>query len=378
MRAKTIIFDEIKNKGRHYILLKFNFDKDIHKILMGLGCEYNSTKTNYQILNTPSNYKLLIDVLGKLYKLDLYELKKRYLDRKVNKAPLREVMELNEKGRDWYLRYDRYLSSKRYSEQTIKSYLFSVKQFLAYYSGKDPLDIGNEDVNFYIHNYIVPKGYSISVQRQLVSAIKLFFDYAKGDKMDVEKLVSPQKSNTLPKLLAVSEIKKMLEVSSNLKHKTIIMTLYGTGVRMAELVGLTVKDIDSAQMVIHILGGKGNKDRNVQLSEVLLKQLRIYFKAYRPKVYLFEGQKGGKYSTTAVNAILRKAASRAGLNKRVSAHMIRHSYATHMMDKGVGIRYIQMLLGHKSSKTTEIYTHVSQKNIKNLHNPLDDLPIFVE
>ena len=315
-------------------------------------------------------------MLEKSYLLNLYKLQQRYLERKINKAPRQDIMELNSMGKDWYNRFELYLSSKRYSEQTIKSYLGAVKQFLAYFSDRDPLDIGNEEVNMYNHDYIVAKGYSVSVQRQFISSIKLFFNYANGEQMIVEDLIFPKKQLLLPKLLSVNEIRKMIEVSVNLKHKTILMVLYSTGIRMAELLNLQVRDIDSNQNVIHIRKGKGSKDRNVQLNINLLRQLRIYYLAYKPKLYLFEGAGGQQYSSASVNATLKKSASRAGVKNKVSAHVIRHSYATHMMDKGVGIRYIQELLGHSSSKTTEIYTHVSQRSMKDLSNPLDDLTIF--
>jgi len=374
---KIITISEIKQNGHYYIVLEFLFDKKLHIILMNLGCSYDSKNQSYRIINTASNYYKIINELSGEYSLDTNKLRKSYLERTINKTPLRTIMELNKEANILIRKFDRYMVSKRYSEQTIKSYLVAIKQFLGYFSDRNPLEIGNEEVNDYVFNYIIPKGYSISVQRQLVSAIKLFYGYVSGRKMNIDKLETPRKEFSLPKLLSTEEIRKMIEVSVNLKHKTILMVLYGTGIRMAELLHLQISDINSKQGVIHIRKGKGNKDRNVQLNEILLKQLRAYFIAYRPKVYLFEGQGGNKYSSSSVNNTLQQAARRAGINKRVSAHMIRHSYATHMLDKGISIRHIQVLLGHKSSTTTEIYTHVSTQGIKDIGNPLDDFSIFV-
>jgi len=374
---KIVTISEIKQKGHYYIVLDFLFDRKLHDILMNLGCTYDSKKQNYKILNTASNYYKIINELSSQYSLDTNKLRKSYLERTINKTPLRTIMELNEEANILIRKFDRYMVSKRYSEQTVKSYLVAIKQFLGYFSDRNPLEIGNEEVNDYVFNYIIPKGYSISVQRQLVSAIKLFYGYISGRKMNIDKLETPRKEFSLPKLLSTEEIRKMMEVSVNLKHKTILMVLYGTGIRMAELLHLQISDINSKQGVIHIRKGKGNKDRNVQLNDILLKQLRAYFIAYRPKVYLFEGQGGNMYSSSSVNNTLKQAARRAGINKRVSAHMIRHSYATHMLDKGISIRHIQVLLGHKSSTTTEIYTHVSTQGIKDIGNPLDDFSIFV-
>jgi site-specific recombinase XerD len=374
---KEVRLSERKIKGMYFIELAFSFDKILHRQLMDLGCEYDSKTKTYLILNSPKNYHKIIQNLESKYKLNTYELRKHFLERSIDKKPRASNMDLTIEAQELQLQFEKYMLANRYSHQTVQSYLFSTQQLFGYFSDKSPLQLSNADINEYIFSHFIPKGYSNSSQRQLIAAIKLFYSNITGTEIVFDKIEYPRKEFNLPKLLSVEEIRQMIEASINLKHKTILMVLYGTGIRMAELLNLRIKDIDSKNQIIHITKGKGNKDRIVQMNDILLSQLRIYYRAYRPKVYLFEGVGGKQYSSSSVNATLRQAASRAGINKRVSAHMIRHSYATHMMDKGVGIRHIQVLLGHQSSKTTEIYTHVSRKGIQDLGNPLDDFRIFV-
>ena len=165
----------------------------------------------------------------------------------------------------------------------------------------------------------------------------------------------------------------MIQHSTNIKHKCIISVLYSSGVRRAELLNLKITDIDSHRMVINVRMGKGNKDRITLLSESVLKDLRIYFKEYKPRVYLFEGEKNNAYSAESVLKVVKNAARRAGIRKNVTPHMLRHSFATHLLESGTDLRYIQALLGHSSTRTTEVYTQVAINNIKTIKSPLDNL-----
>ena len=163
-----------------------------------------------------------------------------------------------------------------------------------------------------------------------------------------------------------------MNACNNVKHRCILMLIYSAGLRRSELIDLKISDIDSERMVVNILGAKGKKDRVTLLSENTLRMLREYYKEYMPKKYLFEGSKGGKYSATSVANILRNAAHKAGITKNATPHMLRHSFATHLLEQGTDLRYIQELLGHNNTKTTEIYTHVSKKAIDKIRNPVDD------
>jgi site-specific recombinase XerD len=188
-------------------------------------------------------------------------------------------------------------------------------------------------------------------------------------------LPRPRKPLRLPTILAEEEIRDLLQRTSNLKHKTILMTAYSAGLRVSELVKLKIIDIDSKRMLIHIREAKGGKDRMVPLSWVLLQKLREYFTFYKPKEYLFEGDEGGIYGTRTAQKVLHQAKKRAGIRKKGSVHSLRHSYATHLLEGGTDIRFIQELLGHNNIKTTLRYTQVSKRSLAAIQSPLDRLPL---
>ena len=181
----------------------------------------------------------------------------------------------------------------------------------------------------------------------------------------------PRKKEKLPKVISKEEVIRMIDHTSNLKHKCIISLLYSAGLRRSELLNLKPTDIESDRMLIRVEQAKGNKDRYTILSEKLLVNLRTYYKIFRPKNYLFESYKATKYSASSVLKIVKSAAERVGIKRTVTPHMLRHSFATHLLENGTDIRYIQELLGHSSTKTTEIYTHVAKTNFNNIKNPLD-------
>jgi len=167
---------------------------------------------------------------------------------------------------------------------------------------------------------------------------------------------------------------RIFEAISNLKHRALLMMVYSAGLRVGEVVRLQVEDVDSERRLLHVGQGKGRKDRYVMLSEVALETLRDYWRAYRPRKWLFPGQREGRHlHERTVEKILKQACRKAGIRKDVSVHTLRHSFATHLLEAGIDLRYIQEMLGHKSSKTTEIYTHVSKRNIATIHSPLDGI-----
>ncbi len=267
----------------------------------------------------------------------------------------------------------RYLNSKRYSSNTIKVYSDSMSTFLRYFSMKDITDISNDDLIEFNNNYILKNNYSASFQNQVVNAVKLYFSAIQHKKMDVELIHRPRREKVLPNVLSKEEVKAILDAPYNLKHRAMLAMIYSCGLRRGELLSLTKFDIDSKRMVVIIRMAKGKKDRIVPLSPKILSLLRDYYKSYNPKEFLFEGQGGGKYSEKSLENVFKQSLLKARNKKPVTLHWLRHSYATHLLESGTDLRYIQDLLGHKSSKTTEIYTHVSTKNIQNIRSPFDDL-----
>jgi integrase/recombinase XerD len=300
-------------------------------------------------------------------RLESVEYKKSHL------RPIHFLEPLEELKKQAIQTFIRYLTSKRYSPNTIKVYSDSMSTFLRYFSMKDTTDISNDDLIDFNNNYILKNNFSASFQNQVVNAVKLYFSAIQHKKMDVELIHRPRREKVLPNVLSKEEVKAILDAPYNLKHRAMLAMIYSCGLRRGELLNLTKFDVDSKRMVVIIRMAKGKKDRIVPLSPKILSLLRDYYKSYTPKEFLFEGQGGGKYSEKSLENVFKQSLFKARNKKPVTLHWLRHSYATHLLESGTDLRYIQDLLGHKSSKTTEIYTHVSTKNIQNIRSPFDDL-----
>ena len=271
-------------------------------------------------------------------------------------------------------KFKQWMRSKRYSESTITTYSEALKSFLVFYREKPIAAITNDDVIVYNNEYILKNNFSASYQNQITNAIKLFFQTVRNTKMEVDKIHRPKRAKVLPNVLSKEEIKLILNAHSNIKHKAMLSMIYSCGLRRSELLHLRFSDIDSNRNIVLLKNAKGKKDRIAPLSPKILKMLREYYKDYRPAVWLFEGQsKGEQYSEKSLQSVLKQALQKTGITKPVTLHWLRHSYATHLLESGTDLRYIQELLGHSSSKTTEIYTHVSTKSIQQIKSPFDDL-----
>ncbi len=202
----------------------------------------------------------------------------------------------------------------------------------------------------------------------------MYFKTCRDTKIEIDKIHRPKRAKVLPNVLSKEEVKKILDAHSNLKHKAMLSMIYSCGLRRSELLNLKFSDIDSKRNIVLLKNAKGKKDRIAPLSPKILAMLRTYYKEYKPKNWLFEGQKQGEqYSEKSLQSVLKQALQKVGITKPVTLHWLRHSYATHLLESGTDLRYIQELLGHSSSKTTEIYTHVSTKNIQQIKSPFDDL-----
>ncbi|MDP3930704.1 MAG: tyrosine-type recombinase/integrase, partial [Bacteroidota bacterium] len=235
-------------------------------------------------------------------------------------------------------------------------------------------DINVQDFIVFNNEYIIKNKLSTSYQNQVVNAVKLYFSTITKRSLEIEHIHRPRQSKKTPNVLSKEEVKKLLDSERNIKHKSMLSLAYACGLRCGEVLNLELKDVDSNRMLLYVKDGKGGKDRVVPISEKTVGMLRNYYLAYKPSRYLFEGiKKGSKYDERSFQLVLKKALKTANINKPATLHWLRHSYATHLLDAGTDLRYIQELLGHKSSKTTEIYTHVSNKNLKNIVSPFDTL-----
>lgn len=266
------------------------------------------------------------------------------------------------------------LQQKQYSENTIRTYCHYFKDFIKAFHNQELDTIGKEEINAYILKLIKEKNISRSQQNQRINAIKFYYEKVLNQSKSYFEIDRPRKERKLPDVLSKEEIGAMLKATPNLKHKCLIALIYSCGLRRSEAINMKLEDIDSKRMLIKIRGAKGNKDRYVQLSGHLLKILRDYYKEYKPANYLFDGQNGQPtYSGESIVQVIKQSSQRAGIKKRVYPHILRHSFATHHLEQGTDLRYIQELLGHESSKTTEIYTHIAQNAISKLKNPMDEM-----
>lgn len=264
---------------------------------------------------------------------------------------------------------------KQYSINTIKTYCSVLNTLFWFYKDIDPVCITDDHIQKYMLHLVELRQVTAVYQRQLVNAIKFYYEKVLGRTLSSMSMQRPRKPKKLPVVFSEDEVKHLLRQVTNLKHKCILFTIYSAGLRRSEVLNLKISDIDSPRNCIVIRDAKGNKDRNTLLSKKLLVLLREYYKQYSPKVYLFEGANGGKYSTTSIRKIFSRALVNSGIKKEAHLHTLRHSFATHLLERGTDLRYIQSLLGHSSSKTTELYTHITTKGFENIPSPLDEMEI---
>tara|TARA_R110002051_G_scaffold4043_8_gene21476 strand:+ start:17295 stop:18422 length:1128 start_codon:yes stop_codon:yes gene_type:complete len=262
------------------------------------------------------------------------------------------------------------LELKKYANSTVKTYVTFFEMFINHFYNRELHTLNEVDIRSFLQR-LIHRNVSNSYLNQAINAIKFYYEIVLGMPNRFYEIERPRKEFKLPTVISKEEVLAMISCTTNSKHKCIVGLLYSAGLRRSELLNLKLIDIDSKRMLIKIKGAKGNKDRLTLLSTKALNDLRQYFKEWRPKEYLFEGRKGGKYSPESVIQIVKNSANRAGIRQNVTPHTLRHSFATHLLESNVDLRQIQVLLGHGSSKTTEIYTHVATNSFTTIKNPLD-------
>lgn len=391
MESKNCIKVEQKiHKEEDRYFFKYGFNLDANIVIKSIkDSKYSSTHKAWHI---PSDKSLLKQVYLKLkskFDFDFSTIKKeetkpyfdapvvitetKYIRGDAKKQHL-SLAPLTEENHYKVEQFKKWMLSKRYSTSTIGTYIESLRVFLKYYHFKKIDEIDNTDlINFNTH-YILEQGLSPSFQNQIINAVKLFFRSIENKKLDVEMIYRPRREKVLPNVLSKEEVKHILNSLNNIKHKTMLSLIYSCGLRCGELLKLKPGDIDSKRKLILVKQAKGKKDRIVPLSNKILEMLRQYWLVHEPKNFLFEGQKAGEmYDVRSLQQVLKQAVYKAGIKKPVTLHWLRHSYATHLLENGTDLRYIQEILGHSRSTTTEIYTHVSTKGIQNVVSPFDHL-----
>lgn len=265
------------------------------------------------------------------------------------------------------------LKLKNYSPNTIRNYSNRFLVFLQHFPGRKPSSITRAEILDFLYQYRQSNKWSATVQNQLINAIKFFYEKLLKRPVEHYDLPRPKREQKLPSVFSEEEIRNMIAACENLKHRSMLCLAYAAGLRVSEIVNMRLKDIDSKRMVICIRQSKGRKDRQVMLSLKLLELLREYFKQYRPKQWLFEGQGGGQYSIRSIQLVLATVKKKAGIKRNGSIHALRHSFATHLLESGTDLLSIKQLLGHNSLRTTMTYTHVSKKILSKIQSPLDKL-----
>jgi site-specific recombinase XerD len=266
------------------------------------------------------------------------------------------------------------LQLKGITPGTQKKYLREVNN-LSNYFGKSPEQLGEEEVKEYLLHLLEDRKLARGTYKNYAAGIKFLYTTTLNRAEVVEKICYPKAPKKLPVVLDLAEVKSLLSVTENLKHRAILTITYSAGLRINEAACLRVTDIDSKRMMVRVQQGKGGKDRYSILSQTALELLRRYWRQYRPKQWLFEGQKEATHiGLTAIRQIFLEAKKRAGITKPASPHTLRHSFATHLIEAGTSLHHVQLLLGHRSPTTTTVYLHVSKMNLAQVSSPLDSIP----
>ena len=368
-KAKILLQNEM-HKGDGVIAIRFDYNKDVIKKVKKIDkVRWSQSRKFWYLKKEYFDLQVAFDALKEIAYIDYSALKKNstiYKNKPIKKKVEKVKVEIPKS-------YLNTLDQRRYSDSTKSVYVNYFKDFVRYFIGRKLEEVKLQEINEYILWLIQKKNISSSQQNQHINAIKFYYEKVLGrEKMYVD-IKRPIKKKQMPNVLSEAEIKKMIDATDNLKHKCIISLLYSAGLRRSELTNMKVSDILSGQMLIKINQSKGNKDRYVGLSKHMLQLLRKYYKIYKPSEYIIEGKNKEKYSPESVLKVVKSAAKRAGISRNITPHMLRHSFATHHLESGTDLRYIQEFLGHSSSKTTEIYTHVAKTDFTKFKNPLDNM-----
>jgi site-specific recombinase XerD len=363
-----ITLKKVIHRKNIVLLLYFTFNDHLISEIKKLGTyKWSKTLVGWYTLYTEEN----ILKLKKALKSDVKFRADESLFKEMKLPSSKVKRNISEENKEIIRAYVKYLKGKCYSESTIKTYFTFIADFINYIKNTPLNELTNRHVEKFIEDVFIPKKYSVSTHRQLISAIKLFKAFYPESKIEELELKRPKKSRILPIVLSKEEIIDLLRYTRNLKHRAIIAMIYSAGLRISELLNLKLCNIDIDRRQIVVKNSKGRRDRNIILAKSFIPLMQNYLMSYEPKYYFVEGKLGQKYSAESVRAFLKRSCISAKITKRVTPHTLRHSYATHLLENGIDLRYIQELLGHAKPETTMIYTHVSKKDLLNIESPLD-------
>ena len=362
LQHPTIFLEEKIHRKNNQLLIKFEYDETLISLVRTVnGASWSKSLKAWYLISTAENLSMILKLFKNVTKVDVSKISK--------KTPFKR--DLTDEQKKLLNQFYLFLKGRRYSQSTIQTYTFFIADFINFHT-KIPLkELSNRAVELFIETVFMERNYSVSSQRQFISALKIFTVFCPQTKIHNLSLERPKKSRILPSVLSQEEVLRIIQYTQNIKHRAILTLLYSCGLRIGELINLKLIDfhIDRKQLIVK--KGKGRKDRYVSLADSFLPLLSNYYHSYKPTIYFVEGQNGGKYSAESIRSFLRKSCKKAGIRKPVTPHTLRHSYATHLLENGVDLRYIQTLLGHSKPETTMIYTHVQRKDLMEIQNPLD-------
>lgn len=375
MRSNTCItLKHLLIDNKKQIGLKFYKNKVVEALVMQLP--NHKWSEEFEMYYVPNNSKNLNKLFVLFRGVAWLNMKHFFPNKPVNigHEPLSVDRFRNRKVDDTYRvcpeNFLQKLEIRKYAFNTAKAYISSFEAFINYYE-KTPLEqITELEIRAYLQ-LLVQRSLSDSYINIAINAIKFYYEVVLEMPNRFYSVERPKMVSKLPQILSKSAVQRLLSTTKNIKHKCILSLIYSAGLRRGELLNLRLSDIDSKRMMVFIRGGKGKKDRYTVLSMKTLKDLRLYYIKEKPKLYLFEGYNNQPYSASSVRKIFKIALKRANIRKPATLHTLRHSFATHLLEDGTDLRHIQLLLGHSSSKTTEIYTHVSKKALQGIKSPLD-------
>ncbi len=357
---KIIIYLPQPNSKRIKIFIPYKMEAERSLLKKISGWTFHKEQKLWSISNTENNFNLLKKIFENKFTIVQEDKKIKVKNFTLNEKSILALANMEQK-----------MILKAYSPNTIRAYKHELSFFLKYFERYDLKTVTKDQIESYLFYMISKYKFGESKQNIIINAVKFYYEKILEMPREYYNIQRPKRSKTLPNVLSQEEVFILINSPKNLKHKAILYTIYSCGLRVSELLNLRIDDIRSKDKYVFVKGAKGKKDRRTILSENLLIILREYYMEYKPSYWLFEGQTSGKYSAKSVQSIYRKAQKKSGANPWSTPHTLRHSFATHLLENGENLRNIQVLLGHESSKTTEIYTHVTNSMNKNIVNPLD-------
>jgi site-specific recombinase XerD len=358
-----IIYTPAPRSQRFKLFIPYALKEERNWLKSQNSAFYHPNQKLWSLINTAENKKMVA-----------VKFKGNYVIQTIENQPVKpKKIELNEKLIEALSLCEQKFVLKSFSLSTIKNYLGSLTNYFSFFRTWNFEEITKDQIESYVYHLKSKYKISDTKQNSVINAIKAYYEHVLGKPREYYDLQRPNKSKSLPNVFSKEEVVKILTNPTNIKHRAVLTLIYSAGLRISEAINLRISDIHSDEGYLFVKDSKGKRDRKTVLSPILLDLLRNYYKEHKPSYWLFEGQEGGKYSAKSIQNVLRKAIDNSGSNPWGTVHTLRHSFATHLMQEGVNLRIIQSMLGHASSKTTEIYTHILAINNKTAKSPLDFL-----